>query len=138
MRFIILCATLCGLCAAGETSVTMASFEKAQDVKVKVVKEEIKVKKGEVFSVKLESNPSTGYSWRMLSDTGPVALVKDRPEAKMPAAKDGPPVVGAPGVQTFEFKANDAGRQIALVFIYGRAWEGLGEQCFQLKVVVGE
>jgi predicted secreted protein len=133
MRFLTACLLTCILAADADKTIKLTDFEgkKVQEVKVKVIKEEMTVKKGESFSVKLESNPSTGYSWRVLGpEYGPLELKKATFE------KGDKP--GAPGVQIFEFTAKKENQQVVLVFNYGRPFEGLGPQCYELKVKVSE
>lgn len=131
---------LSSIAAAADVHVKMDAFsgKTAKEIKLKVVSSELKVKNGETFKVSLESNPSTGYSWRMLSDTGPVELATTPNTVPARPADATPPIVGAPGEQVFVFKATTAGQQVMLVFTYGRAWEGIGDQCYQVKVEVVE
>lgn len=71
---------------------------------------------GDVYTVELEENASTGYSWAVEYDQSKLQLVKD--EAVPPAA----PIPGAPGKHVWEFKAIARGRT-TIRFSYARAWE---------------
>src|SRR4051812_27756655 len=122
MHLLSACALAYLVAAAPDKVVKLSEFEgkKAQEVKVKVIKEEITVKSGEAFAVKLESNPTTGFSWRTLGPNyGPLELKRSHFEKASAAGKP-----GAPGVQVFEFVAKEKNQQIVLVFNYGRPFEG--------------
>jgi len=86
------------------------------------------------FSIKLKSNPTTGYSWYLRSyDANLVQPVKHVYEA--PANKK---LIGASGYEiwTFRVKANGflVPMQTAIRFVYTRPWEANG----QAKQVVFE
>jgi inhibitor of cysteine peptidase len=79
------------------------------------------LKKGEVMSITLESNSSTGYSWvASISDTAVVSQAGE-PQYNEPASS-ATPVVGAAGSQTFLFQGVSAGTA-ALTLDYERPWE---------------
>lgn len=65
--------------------------------------ETIEVAADEPFTVKLESNPTTGYEWAVESIDGSVKFV----ESKYAAPKGG--AAGAPGEQLLTFDAGSAG-----------------------------
>lgn len=75
------------------------------------------------FTLKLKSNPTTGYSWFLREyDAGIIAPVKHQyiaPEKPMP---------GAPGVECWTFKVKPAGfvvpQQTVIRLIYARPWQG--------------
>jgi inhibitor of cysteine peptidase len=73
---------------------------------------------GGTLIVKLKSNPSTGYSWAVAGDPSPLKLEKTFYRKNTPSSK----VVGAPGVQVFQFSASSAA-MATLQLIYRRAWE---------------
>lgn len=73
---------------------------------------------GGTLVVKLGSNPSTGYSWAVAGDPSPLKLEKTSYRKNAASSK----VVGAPGVQIFQFDANSAG-MATLQLIYRRSWE---------------
>lgn len=66
-----------------------------------VTYEEISVNAGEDFNVRLESNPSTGYEWKMTTSPNTAVVQPNGSEFK-PA---GQAMAGAPGLQVFKFKA---------------------------------
>jgi inhibitor of cysteine peptidase len=79
------------------------------------------LKKGEVMSITLESNPSTGYAWyATISDTT-VLVQMGEPEYITPAEST-TPIVGAAGQQAFLFQAVESGTT-TLTLDYKRAWE---------------
>ncbi len=78
----------------------------------------IRVSVGEKFSIILDSNATTGYSWQIAKKTtGPVLSFVGRdyaaPRVKMP---------GAGGKEHWTFKAESAGTE-KLTFHYLRSWE---------------
>jgi predicted secreted protein len=76
------------------------------------------VKVDEEFEIELESNPSTGYEWKMTTapDESILSLSGDE---FIPADTD---AVGAPGSHVWKFKALKDGRT-NMVFEYARSWE---------------
>ncbi len=79
------------------------------------------LRKGEVMSISLESNASTGYAWTAkISDTA-VVVQMGEPEYTEPAST-GTPLVGAPGTQTFYFQAVDTGTA-TITLDYARSFE---------------
>ena len=92
---------------------------------------------GERFDVRLESNPSTGFSWTLRggADGGVVRLVGSAfvpPPAPSPGE---PPPVGRSGQEVFAFEAVAPGRT-TLDFAYARSWEkGVGPEKVVAHVV---
>ncbi|MDD2666772.1 MAG: protease inhibitor I42 family protein [Methanocellales archaeon] len=76
----------------------------------------IKTKKGATFSVSLESNPTTGYSWQPQFDSNYVQLVDS---SYVPSQ---PNLLGGSGKETFEFLAMSSGTT-EITFSYARPWE---------------
>ena len=78
----------------------------------------VKAKAGNSFSIKIESNPTTGYSWQLAS---PVygKLVRHVSNKYYPA-KTG--LVGSGGVEIWTFKAIKRGNT-RIKFKYVRPWE---------------
>ncbi len=96
---------------------------------------QVTLKAGETLTVKLVSNPTTGYMWHVLGPKyGPLELKKDDFEARRTD------LAGAPGTQIFEFVAPKTAKNqgVLLVFNYGRSFEGLGTQSYELRVKVTE
>lgn len=78
------------------------------DVTYTTAQANIDTKVGDVFGIKLASNPTTGYRWQMASQkgTGGVSLV--RSEYIQGPAKKGQ--VGVGGHELFTFRADRAGK----------------------------
>lgn len=75
---------------------------------------------GEAFTVALDENPTTGYSWHCSWDpTSRLELTADTytPDPAPPG------MVGSGGTRTFTLKALTAG-DVTITLQYGRWWEG--------------
>jgi inhibitor of cysteine peptidase len=80
---------------------------------------EVKLAVGQTYSIDLDSNPTTGYSWALASPTnGVFMLVTNTYEPRKTAAG----VVGSGGVEHWTFKAVGKGRA-ELTLEYMRPWE---------------
>ncbi len=79
------------------------------------------LKKGEVMTVSLESNASTGYAWIATISNPAVVVQMSEPQYTEPNSTS-TPVVGAPGMQTFFFQAVDKGRA-NIKLEYARSFE---------------
>ncbi|HNU31744.1 MAG TPA: protease inhibitor I42 family protein [Sedimentisphaerales bacterium] len=91
---------------------------------------------GQVFTVTLESNPSTGYRWEWVDHQD--SIVEQMGEAQFKPRETGdPPLVGAGGWESFDFKAVHPG-QMTLKLVYRRPWEEGVEplKTFSLQVTV--
>jgi predicted secreted protein len=91
---------------------------------------------GQIFTVTLESNPSTGYRWEWVDDQD--SIVEQMGEAQFKPRETGdPPLVGAGGWESFDFKAVNQG-QMTLKLVYRRPWEEGVEplKTFSLQVTV--
>ena len=66
----------------------------------------VKVKKGTTVLVKVEANPSTGYSWKTETEKDCSVNVNEG-NYKQNDAPDG--MVGVPGVRTYEVKGENLG-----------------------------
>ncbi len=81
--------------------------------------EGVALKVGETYEVTLDSNPSTGYSWKATFDESRLKLVEQKFTS---GAEAGQPVVGAGGKETLLFQALSSGTtQVQLA--YQRPWE---------------
>jgi predicted secreted protein len=80
--------------------------------------ETIEINTGTQFDVviTLDSNPSTGYSWVAVFDEDALVLVDQNYEPGNST------LIGAPGTQTFRFKALKSG-QTQITMSYQRSWE---------------
>ncbi len=90
------------------TPVTITAVDAARSIHLRV---------GEEMVLKLENNPSTGYSWILneAKHPGLVSLGK-------PTYADHSPMPGAGGIQSWNFRAVERGVQ-SLRFEYQRPWE---------------
>ena len=91
---------------------------------------------GRVFTVTLESNPSTGYRWEWVDHQD--SIVEQMGEAQFKPRETGdPPLVGAGGWESFDFKAVHQG-QMTLKLVDRRPWEEGVEplKTFSLQVTV--
>jgi inhibitor of cysteine peptidase len=75
---------------------------------------------GESFTIALEENPTTGFSWRCSWE--PTARLELTSDTYTPAPTP-VPIVGSGGTRCFTFKALTAG-DVTLTLQYGRWWEG--------------
>jgi len=78
---------------------------------------EITLQKGQTVTIKLEGNPTTGYSWEVVETEG--AILQQVGEPEFEAESD---LLGAPGTQTLRFEAVETG-QMELKLVYQRPWE---------------
>jgi inhibitor of cysteine peptidase len=78
---------------------------------------------GQEFIIELDSNPTTGYSWQADYDTTRLELVGGEPTYTPDETEE--PAMGSGGVESFRFKALQAGdTQVSLT--YAQPWEGGG------------
>lgn len=95
----------------------------------------INLEKGETFYLRLQENPTTGYSWELNLSQG-LSRVSDK--YYPPESEEGEqPLVGAGGVHLWEIKADSEGSQ-QVNAIYKRPWENetSEEDRFTLNVEV--
>ncbi|WP_185966030.1 protease inhibitor I42 family protein [Flavobacterium sp. ZT3R18] len=78
------------------------------------------INKKDVLEIKLESNPTTGYSWKWIKSESNKML--DSIDAIYVPTKVSNGVVGSGGTEIFKFKANKSGIE-SLTFEYCRSWE---------------
>ncbi|SRR5579883_101703 len=79
------------------------------------------------FTVKLKSNPSTGYSW-FLREYDPALIVPVKHHYEPPADRK---LMGAPGYEIWTFKVKSEGfhvpQQTVVRLVYARPWEGVDQ-----------
>ena len=92
-------------------------------VKVHENQENIEVKNGQEFTIVLNSNPSTGYSWS-ISDTYDKNIVQMIGNVFKPS---GTKKIGAPGEELWTFKGVGRG-STKINLTYSRKWEGKSSQ----------
>lgn len=92
---------------------------------------QVELRKGQTFSVSLEGNPTTGYTWEVLQvDEQVLRQIGD------PAFTPESEALGAPGTQVLRFRAVGEGRT-TLRLVYHRPWEEADpEQTFFVEVTV--
>ena len=79
----------------------------------------IQVKAGEAFSVKLRSNPTTGYGWVAGDHDGSISV-----KSEYVTDKHEPGMVGVGGTETFTITCSESGDYI-LELEYKRSWENV-------------
>ncbi len=91
---------------------------------------------GQILTVTLDANPTTGYGWEQVADQESILEQIGEPEFK-PSDTGEPPVVGAGGWEILRFEATGAG-QMTLQLVYHRSWEEDVEplQTFSIQVLV--
>ena len=96
----------------------------------------IRMEKGQILVVTLESNPTTGYRWELVENQE--TILEQMGEAEFKPSETGePPLVGAGGWEIFHFNAISPG-QMTLQLIYHRSWEEGVEpiNTFSIEVIV--
>jgi predicted secreted protein len=83
---------------------------------------------GKTFTVSLESNPTTGYSWTAEVDSEFLKVADD-------TYKSDSNLIGAGGVQTFEFEALKTG-QTKITVKYMRPWENEAINKYEITVTI--
>ena len=109
-----------------------SSDENGRTLTVENAGQTIEMNVGYIFSVELEGNPSTGYTWEVAEmDT---ALLKQVGETEFETDND---LVGASGVLILRFEAIGTG-ETPLNLIYHRPWEENipPEETFEVSLVV--
>ncbi|MCR5731842.1 MAG: protease inhibitor I42 family protein [Sphaerochaetaceae bacterium] len=93
--------------------------------------DEIKVHPGDDFTLELEENPTTGYSWSYEIEGDCILLASEN--YKQNKAKDG--FVGVGGVHSFNFTALKEG-YAKIKFCYMRPWENEAIETKEVNVRV--
>ena len=98
----------------------------------------IELTPGEQFELVLCSNPTTGYQWEDPAIiNNPAVLQQTGMIYEAPAGREQEELAGAPGAQSWTFKALEAGStQVALA--YSQPWDGgeKGAWSYSLSVTV--
>ena len=93
---------------------------------------QVNVKSGEVITLTLESNPTTGYSWQVIKINNAILTQVGDVEYK----SDGRTIPGAGGMETFRFEAVGTG-ETTLELGYMRPWESVPPiETFTVQIVV--
>jgi len=97
----------------------------------------LQVQPGEIFEVKLCSNPSTGFRWSEEAQISDSSVLKQEDHEFIGPESEPPPPPGTPGQEVWTFKALEEGPS-TIYFEYSRPWEGgeKGEWTCTVNVVV--
>jgi len=97
---------------------------------------QVELEKGRVLSITLESNPTTGYRWEVEESGEPVLSQIGEATYELESGRDDK-LVGAPGLETFQFEAMGTG-DATLKLVYHRPWEEEEEplETFSIRVTV--
>ena len=92
---------------------------------------EVKLAVGQTYSIDLDSNPTTGYSWKLASPTNSVFMLvtNSYEQGKHPNG-----MVGVGGVEHWTFKSIQKGRA-ELTLEYMRPWEKVAVKTNSLTIV---
>lgn len=92
----------------------------------------VEIEMGDVLEVRLNSNPTTGYTWYVHKQS--TALLKLTSQSETQSTQPG---VGRPIVQIFEFAPKAKGTGVLLLH-YVRSWEqpSPSEEQFELHVTI--
>jgi len=120
------------LMAIALTAISGCAAQAALALEAKDNGNQIDVQKGQTITIKLEANPTTGYTWEVVESEG--AILRQVGETEYEAESD---LIGAGGVQTLLFEAVEAG-EIELRLVYHRPWETDVEplETFSVQVTV--
>jgi inhibitor of cysteine peptidase len=105
------------LMAIALTSISGCAAEAALALEADDNGNEITLNKGQTLTIKLEANPTTGYTWEMVETEG--AILRQVGDPEFEADSD---LLGAAGTQTLSFEATEAGH-MELRLVYHRPWE---------------
>ena len=105
-------------CAAACVTLSACSPAKTITVTDKDDNATIRLARGDTLNIRLESNPSTGYSWQIAQNDTKQLQPIDPPDFE----GSGSSAPGAGGYIVFHFKAQAEGKA-ALALVYVHAWE---------------
>jgi inhibitor of cysteine peptidase len=97
VKLVAACAVALALAAPASAAVVATAAQNGKTVRLK---------RGEILAIVLDSNPSTGSSWKLVGRTGPVLSAPGQ-GLVAPKAQG---MVGVPGVAVFTFQATQPGR----------------------------
>jgi inhibitor of cysteine peptidase len=88
------------------------------------ISRQVEVKTGDVFSVALDSNATTGFSWTEQAKIADENILKQTGHQYIaPRQNDDKPVAGMAGIEEWTFSANQVGTTTASMS-YSRPWDG--------------
>jgi inhibitor of cysteine peptidase len=130
---IAVCSVLSACSSSGLVEVGCAEFNEK-----KHISGETEVAVGDEITMKLCSNPTTGFQWSEQADISDNEVIEQVNHQYVgPSDEDRPPPPGTPGEEVWTFRAIGKGQSTVSVE-YGRPWEG-GEKAtwtFVLRVIV--
>jgi inhibitor of cysteine peptidase len=91
----------------------------------------VETRSGETFTITLESNPATGYTWEEEHDSSMLEVLRAND------FRAGSDAVGAGGTEAFEFRALRPG-ETEIRFQYKRAWEEEPAEERRYRVRIGD
>ncbi|KAG4104591.1 hypothetical protein H8356DRAFT_1028308 [Neocallimastix lanati (nom. inval.)] len=103
---------------------------------------EIKINEGELFSIKLKGNPTTGYSWFLINDeeianAGIIPLNLGENKSGSYISHNPKGMVGGGGIFDFQFKASKVTNNLpSIKFTYRRPWEPVNDNDRKLEVTL--
>ena len=99
--------------------------------------QEVRIAVEGTLTLRLISNPSTGFSWSLVENSNQTVL-KEMGHKYISANSTNPPIEGASGKEEWVFKGSKKGRS-SITMEYSQPWEGgqSGADQFELDVVVG-
>ncbi|MHB8104497.1 MAG: protease inhibitor I42 family protein [Dehalococcoidales bacterium] len=117
-------------CSGGGPQTITITFDEfaAQNNMVKT----IELGAADTLTVKLDSNPTTGYAWEQATISNTAVITQTSHDYFAPTQTG---IVGAGGTEVFVFKAKSAGTS-TINFSYARSWEGGEKGIFTLTVNV--
>jgi inhibitor of cysteine peptidase len=95
----------------------------------------VEVKTGDIFTIALDSNATTGFQWTAEANIANTAVLEQTAHDYI--APNNSDLVGAPGIEEWTFKALKAG-MTTIAMSYDRPWAGgeKGIRTFELNVTV--
>jgi len=103
----------------------------------KHISEQVEVTTGELFTVTLGSNPTTGFQWVEEAQISGTGVLKQVNHEFIGPESEPPPPPGTPGQEVWTFEATGKGTS-TVSMEYSRPWEDgeKGEWTFSLTVTV--
>ncbi|MGD2253627.1 MAG: protease inhibitor I42 family protein [Anaerolineales bacterium] len=117
---IAMLAVMLGACApAGPIEIDCNSFYQDPNQAGQVA-----LRAGDEITVRLCSNPSTGYQWAEEAEIGDTDVLVQKSHAyQAPAEEGGPPAPGTPGIEVWVFRAVKSGES-TIRLEYSQPWDG--------------
>lgn len=121
---VLLCLSMVGI-------IVLSGCNISQGIRLRIKNDQIlKLGKGQILGIELESNPTTGYSWFVTSKVS--NILKQQGDSQY---VESAPRLGAGGIQLYSFKAINKGKT-DLIFEYKRPWEKESAEKHTVEVTV--